>query len=343
MRTKLFRTIRWVFAATLAVRMVSYPASADEPKPVWGVSAGDRFQVSVVIVKQTEVTIDDQPPTLSETKDRFQIEYRVAQISPTGDSVIVGGLRRPVRETGATSPASLRSANEAAGTLEDLLVVLHVDSDGVVQKISATEKEALLTQVSSLDPSVTRLLQNTCSDDVIAGWFGRPFWISTDPVAAAPGQTWSRSDDTAVGAFGTLRSSIELKTGAIVDQRMGVEISGTGRFVPLVVPETDSPGDALFLTNVEATLDQFSGRARMFLSPAAADLVAANPKRPQFESMEVMIRLHGNGILQQSSSDKKQQVNFRQTQIQSWTLVEFELGRPEYRFRVPAPIPANPR
>jgi len=343
MPSKILRTIRFVFAVTLATRMMSFPASADEPGPVWGVSAGDRFQVSVVIVKQTEVTIDDQPPTLSETKDRFLIEYRVAQISATGDAVIVASLRRPVRETGTASPASLKSAAEAAGTLEDLLVVLHVDSEGVVQKISPTDREALIAQVSSLDPSVTRLLQNACSDDVIAGWFGRPFWLTTDPATAAQGQTWSRSDEMTVGVFGTLRSEVELKAGATVDQRMGLEMSGTGRFVPLVVPETDSPGHSFQLKNVDATLDQFTGRARMFLSPAEANPDGTNPKRPQFESMEVTVRLHGSGTHQQNPSDKVQQVSFRQTQIQSWTLVDFQSGRPEFRFSVPVPIPARVR
>ena len=92
---------------------------------------------------------------------------------------------------------------------------------------------------------------------------------------------------------------------------------------------------------VGGQLDQVSGTARMFLTSADEDKTQPIRKRPQFESMELTIRLHGKGSHQKGQSDQPQQVTFRQTQIQSWNLVEFEFGRPEIFFNVPIPVDAK--
>jgi hypothetical protein len=63
--------------------------------------------------------------------------------------------------------------------------------------------------------------------------------------------------------------------------------------------------------------------------------------RPQFESMEFTIRLHGRGTLPAKQPGGLQQVTFQQTQVQSWNLVDFEFGRPEFLFNVPVPADAK--
>lgn len=340
-RPESFRTVRFVLTATGALALILPLAAADEAVSVWGMNAGDRFLVSVVIVKQTDVTIDDQPPIRSETTDKLRIEYRVVQVSTNGEAICVARLQRPNRETDKASPDSLKSAAGNVVNLEDLLVVLHVDSEGIVQRVSTADKESILANVASPEPSALRLLEHACPDEVIASWFGRPFWIACHPEDAKPGHTWNRADDIAMGEFGTLRNSNDITIAGGKTRLTDVEISGTGRFVPLVVPQTDSQFSSSILKDVTAELDQFSGTARMFLRSANEDKIQPIRKRPQFDSMELTIRLHGQGLLQKGQSDPPQQVAFQQTQIQSWNLVEFEFGRPEIFFNFPVPVDAK--
>ena len=139
----------------LAVCIVPTVILADEaasPTTLWGLRTGDRFVVQVFIVKQTEVTIDQQPPTTSDTRDRFEIEYQVTETMNSGDLIFSARLRKVTREAGVSAPASLKSSSPAVRSLEELRLKLHVDGIGNIVSIDSKEKEALLAALSALDP-----------------------------------------------------------------------------------------------------------------------------------------------------------------------------------------------
>ena len=71
--------------------------------------------------------------------------------------------------------------------------------------------------------------------------------------------------------------------------------------------------------------------------------VIPRQKDVHFQSMEINIRLHGNGTLKGAVGKADQNVAFRQTQMQSWILTELTFARSEYFYDVPVPIPAAPR
>ena len=131
-----FRCLLHLVLFTGTFSAAVFPAHADETKTVWGLKAGDRFVVSVLSVKHTEVTIGDQPATISDTRDRFEIEYRVTQVRNSGDAVIAARLRKASRDVGDESQDSLKASARSARALEDLRIGFEIDSTGQILTIT---------------------------------------------------------------------------------------------------------------------------------------------------------------------------------------------------------------
>ena len=177
-------------------------AQIGESNAVWGLTTGDTFTANVVIIKQTEITVGDQAPTVSETKDRFQIQYQVAGSGPAGDIIIAARLQRPLREVGDSSSSALKVDGQTTKLLEELTMILGMDSGGKYTSLASSDRDAIVATFSGLDPSASKLLLDACPDSVIAGWFGRPFWVAQDRKSLKVGAAWSRSEDIALGPFG---------------------------------------------------------------------------------------------------------------------------------------------
>ena len=315
-------------------------AQIGESNAVWGLTTGDTFTANVVIIKQTEITVGDQAPTVSETRDRFQIQYQVAGSGPAGDIIIAARLQRPLREVGDSSSSALKVDGQTTKLLEELTMILGMDSGGKYTSLASSDRDAIVATFSGLDPSASKLLLDACPDSVIAGWFARPFWVAHDRKSLKVGAAWSRSEDIALGPFGSLRCDADLKLVKVKESIGSVEISANGRFIPLVRPTDAESSGAMLLTDVTAELDEYSGNARMHLSPAAEEGIPAKTNRPQFESIDVRIRFHGTATLPERSSvalknEPPVAVSFRQTQVQSWILQDFSFGRPEIFFNEP--------
>ena len=315
-------------------------AQIGESKAVWGLTTGDTFTANVVISKTTEVTVGDQAPTVSETRDRFQIQYQVAGSGPAGDIIIAARLQRPLREASDSSSAALKVDSRTTKSLEELTMILGMDSGGTYTTLTSSDRDAIVTTFSGLDPSASRLLQDTCPDSVIAGWFARPFWVAQDRKSLKVGAAWSRSEDIALGPFGTLRCDADLQLTKVKEHTGSVEISANGRFVPLVRPTDAESSGATLLTDVTAELDEYSGNARMHLSPVAEEGIPTKTNRPQFESIDLRIQFHGTATLPERSTvalknEPPVAISFRQTQVQSWILQDFSFGRPEIFFNEP--------
>jgi hypothetical protein len=353
-----------LFAGALSSLIV--PANADESNAIWGLKAGDRFVVSVLSVKHTEVTIGDQPATNSDTRDRFEIEYRVTQVRNSGDAVIAARLRRASRDVGEASQDSLKASARSIRSLEDLRIGFEIDPTGQILTITERDRDSILSALSGLDISTSQLLRDSCPEDVIASWLSRPFWAGpTDSADAFPQdrdkkvQTKSsltREDSIAIGPFGVMQTTLELEPNAADKKEESMTVTGKGRFVSLVVPNRETISLKIPLQNVTAELDEYSGKILLAQKKPGDETPAPEESRPEslpevipgqkdvhFQSMELNIRLHGSGTLKGTAGNADQNLTFRQTQMQSWILTELSLARSEYLFDVPVPIPAIPR
>ena len=342
------------------------PARADETNAIWGLKTGDRFVVSVLSVKHTEVTIGDQPATNSDTRDRFEIEYRVTQVKNSGDAVIAARLRKASRDVGEASQDSLKASARSARSLEDLRIGFEIDPTGQILTITERDRDFVLSALSGLDISTSQLLRDSCPEDVIASWLSRPFWAGpTDSADAFPQdadqkeQTMSsltRKDSIAIGPFGVMQATLELKPNAADNKKNSMTVTGKGRFAPLVVPNRETISSKIPLQNVTAELDEYSGKILLAQKRQKNETPVPEGSRPEslseiipaqndvrFQSMELNIRLHGSGTLKGTAGNADQNVTLRQTQMQSWILTELSLARSEYLFDVPVPVPAAPR
>ncbi len=353
-----------LFIGTLSTAV--FPARADETSAVWGLKAGDRFVVSVLSVKHTEVTIGDQPTTNSDTRDRFDIEYRVAHVRNSGDAVISARLRKASRDVGEASQDSLKASARSARALEDLRVGFEVDPTGQILTITDRDRDVILSALSGLDVSTSQLFRDSCPEDVIASWLSRPFWAGpTDSTDVPPQEgdqkeqtkaSLTRKDSIAIGPFGVMQATLELEPNAADKKGDSITVTGKGRFAPLVVPNRETISSKIPLVNVTAELDEYSGKILLAQKKPKDETPAPEGSRTEslpeiipgqkdvrFQSMEIDIRLHGSGTLKGTAGNADQSVNFRQTQMQSWILTELALARTEYLFDVPVPIPAAPR
>jgi hypothetical protein len=340
------------------------PARADETNAIWGLKTGDRFVVSVLAVKQTEVKIGDQPATNSDTRDRFEIEYRVTQVKNSGDAVIAARLRKASRDVGEASPDSLKASARSARSLEDLRIGFEIDPTGQILTITERDRDFILSALSGLDIATSQLLRDSCPEDVIASWLSRPFWPGpTDSADVLPQEgdqkeqtkaSLTRKDSIAIGPFGVMQATLELEPIAADKKEDSIIVTGKGRFAPLVVPNRETISSKIPLVNVTAELDEYSGKILLAQKKTEDETPGPEGSRPEllpevipgqkdvrFQSMELNIRLHGSGTLKGTAGNADQKITFRQTQMQSWILTELSLARSEYLFDVP--VPAAPR
>ncbi len=360
---------RWcqiLFLIAGALSSLIVPAGADESNAIWGLKTGDRFVVSVLSVKHTEVTIGDQPATHSDSRDRFEIEYRVTQVRNSGDAVIAARLRKASRDVSEASQDSLKASARSARSLEDLRIGFEIDPTGQILTITERDRDLLLSALSGLDVPTSQLLRDSCPEDVIASWLSRPFWAGpTDSADVLPQEgdpkeqtksSLTRKDSIAIGPFGVMQTTLELEPNAADKKKESITVTGKGRFVPLVVPNREMISSKIPLQNVKAELDEYSGKILLAQEKPGVDKPLPEGSRPEslpeiipaqndvhFQSMELTIRLHGSGTLKATAGNADQNLIFRQTQMQSWILTELSFARSEYLFDVPVPIPAVPR
>ncbi len=321
--------------------------SADEAsKAVWGLRSGDRFVVSVFVVKQTEATIDNKVSTTSDSRDRFEIEYRVAEVLKSGDALVLARLRKARRDTNESTSELLQQTAQSTRALEDVKIRFQIDPSGEISEISVRDREAAVATLSSLDPTAGRILRESCPDEIISSWFGRPFWFvrNAQNDKDKPQQEIEfpqRTDFLAVGPFGLIRTTIGVLASDDANEKDSLLISGTGRFAPLVVPEATQSSTMIPLSDVVAELDEFAGKARLANIEATGKPGQATGTGLRFQSMELNIRIHGTAKLLISAEGTSQELSFRQTQMQSWILTEHSFRRAPVEITIPVPDAPN--
>lgn len=309
------------------------PQRDEATAALWGMRTGDAFVLRVAISKRTSVSLDGAEPQIVETRDRFELSYRVTDVPATGDVTLVVTARRAERE--ATAGLSGRSAPtvEASRYLADVRVGLRLDSEGNLLETSERDWEKTLSIFSGMDHSTGRLMRDTCPSDVASSWFARPFWVVGRAEDVSGGiRTIERPDVIPVGPYGILRLDVEISADDEQTPSGVRRISGKGRYVPLVISDVISESSFPQLSEMNIEMTEFAGKAR-----TTSALSEQRRSVPPFHSMELSYRIQGTGTLKLPGNLTSQKMEFSQQQQQAWILTEYTAALPDTLFGVPVP------
>lgn len=301
----------------------------------WGLRQGNEISVLMASSRRTEIVVAGQAEVTRETSESLQIQYRVVAIERSGDVLVKAIVRKIERQ-----PTSLILTRLTGATFS-----LAIHPDGSVSMLTSEGRDALVTHLSNGDPESAQVLKKCLTDETIRSWLSVPFWL-IQPVADDKLQvTWNRSHDVSLGTLGSLQLDLNFRVGDMQASMAKIMIAGDAHFRPLVLPDTDTAAFP-FLSNAKVEIDEVSGTGRLHVASPDAD--EPSELRPQFESVEWTLRLHGEAQLPwdklpqkstipagadgdpavQDVSRKSSMVTFRQTQHQLWTLQGFTIGMP---------------
>lgn len=339
-----------ISSAILSACLVSSAAAQTirEVPGFLGLRPGNEITVLVASSRRTDIAVDGQPEVTRETSESLQIQYRVVAIERSGDVLVKAIVRKMDRQPSSSALTRLTGESFA----------LEIHPDGSVSTLTSADREVLVTQLSNGDPESAQVLRKCLSEETIESWFSVPFWMIRPDENHKNPDIWERSHDVSLGTLGSLQLALNFHSGEIQDNMANVEIAGDAHFRPLVLPDKESAGFP-FLSNANVEIDEVSGTGRIYVP--SPDPVEPRRARPQFESVEWTLRLHGNAQLplekpqktaaipdpqddntaEPDLSHKTGTVTFRQTQHHNWTLQSFSIGMPrmlEYdRLAVPVP------
>ena len=341
-----------VMLTALAVPSVSAQPIRDVPG-FWGLRPGNEITVVVVSSRRTDIAVDGQPEVTRESTESLQIQYRVVAIERSGDVIVKAIVRKMDRQPPSSILARLTGAAFS----------LAIHPDGNVSTLTSEGRDALVTHLSNGDPESAQILKKCLTDETIGSWFSVPFWMIRPVVDDDPQDAWERSHDVSLGTLGSLQLDLNFRLSDVQDSMANVVIAGDAHFRPLVLPDTVAAA-LPFLSNASVEIDEVSGTGRIYVAAPDADKQDADKPpgaRPEFETVEWTLRLHGDAQLpaaklaktaaipdadddnsaEQDVSRKTGTVTFRQTQHHSWTLQSSSIGMPGMfendRLMIPAP------
>ncbi len=291
--------------------------------------AGDSFIVDVMLIRSTQIDIPEHEPIIAKTTEQLEVDYRVENVAPNGTMYVrvkvTGGARKGDPEESGLSVL----ADQRLRLLETVELVMEVAPDGLVERISAGDRAAMISNFSGLNSATTAWLEQCCSDNTLISWFGRPFLFSSNTKSHKPDSSWDRSDEVSLGVLGTLRTNVRISVPdedgeGKASENINLRLTGNGRFVPISVSEKSAAAAPLRFVSTEAVLDEYSGTS--VLSTTAPPESRAAGNRPLFEQLNLKIVLHGSCDILVGASSRT--VSFRQVQTHSWILRSWRMGGP---------------
>ena len=318
----------------LAAQPPEVPDSFRQLKP------GTEITVLAASSRRTDIAVEGQPEVTTESSETMQIQYRIVGLDPSGNMVIRALVQN----------LDHRPRNANVSQLRFAPVLLGIQPDGIIRALNPAARDALISNLSNGDPESMQVLRTCLTDETIAGWFSVPFWMLRPGIGDAVENVWERGHEVSLGALGSLHMDLSFQAETPENKFAKVVITGKGRFLPLVLP--DSKATAFpFLSDATVEIDELSGTGKLFA--ATPDDTDQSPQRPEFESLEWTIRLHGNANLVPANATKKAtesgmppKVTFRQLQNHVWTLQRFTAGnQSQIQFYDKAVLPekaANP-
>jgi len=342
-----------VVLTVLVVPSVAAQAIRDVPG-FWGLRPGNEITVLVASSRRTEIAVDGQPEVTRETSESLQIQYRVVAIERSGDVLVKAIVRKMDRQPPSSILTRLTGATFS----------LAIHPDGSVSTLTSEGRDALVTHLSNGDPESAQVLKKCLTDETIGSWFSVPFWMIRPEKDDKKPEAWERRHDVSLGTLGSLQLDLNFQLGDIQDRMVKVVTDGEAHFRPLVLPDTDAAAFP-FLSNANVEIDEVLGTGRIYVASPDADEPPG--ARPEFETVEWTLRLHGNAELPLAKpaktaavsgpdkdpaardvSPRTGTVTFRQTQHHIWTLQSFSIGMPRMLYDhlavpVPVPVPETPQ
>lgn len=303
------------------------PGAAPAPAPnvgavVWNLSPGDIFRVAVASTRTTSLTVNGQALPPQKSSDILQLEYQLRVVVPDGDAifqvrVLAAELGSGTLDANSISARSEGVAEAAQRKLQQLPPVsLQVSPSGGIT-MSSEQHKSLLEKIAANDAASFSLLRKASPREIHTSWFGRPFWFPSRSLLLDAKAPWTASCTDSCGPFGVLQTEITLERLPAEEGLARCQLTGTPRFVPLVLPARDAADAPLPIADLKIEAAEFSGTAwlkpeqptvvddtpapRPFLPGGGADPRAANPgRRPPFQSLDTLLKVSGRGVPSES-------------------------------------------
>lgn len=303
------------------------PALSPAPAPntgsvVWNLSPGDIFRVALASTRTTTITVNGQTLPPQKSSDILQLEYQLRVVVPDGDAifqvrVLSAELGPGTSESNSVSARSEAVADAAQRKLQQLPPVsLQVAPSGGIT-MSSEHHKSLLEKIAANDAASFSLLRKASPREICSSWFGRPFWFPSPSLLVDAKAPWTASCTDSCGPFGVLQTEITLERLPAEDGLARCQLSGTPRFVPLVLPAKDAVDAPLPIADLKIESAEFSGTALLKLEqPGAADgpqpprlpLPGIGPDpdsatrgaRPPFQSLDTLLKISGRGVPSES-------------------------------------------
>lgn len=317
--------VLWAAAVPAAAQQnpAQVPALSPAPAPntgsvVWNLSPGDIFRVALASTRTTTITVNGQTLPPQKSSDILQLEYQLRVVVPDGDAifqvrVLSAELGPGTSESNSVSARSEAVADAAQRKLQQLPPVsLQVSPSGGIT-MSSEHHKSLLEKIAANDAASFSLLRKASPREICSSWFGRPFWFPSRSLLVDAKAPWTASCTDSCGPFGVLQTEITLERLPAEDGVARCQLSGTPRFVPLVLPARDAADAPLPIADLTIESAEFSGTALLKLEqPGAADGPqpprlpipgigpdpdsATRGARPPFQSLDTLLKISGRGV-----------------------------------------------
>ena len=342
-----------VLLAVVLIALAMPPVAAQplrEPPVFRGLRAGNEITVLMASSRRTAIAVDGQPEVTTETSESIRIQYRVVSLERAGNLVVKVFIHKLDHQPQTPILSRLKVSP----------ILLNIQPDGTVSTLNSESPDTLVMNLSNGDPQSAQVLKMCLTDESISSWFSVPFWMLRPEEDEENKDVWERSHDVSLGTLGSLQLDLSFRSGDIENSIAKVAISGEARFRPLVLPDADAAAFP-FLSQARVEIDELSGTGQIHVASPDGD--EPTEQRPEFESVEWTIRLHGEAELpptkpvktaasQNSDNDaatglvvpgKTSKVTFRQTQHHVWKLQSFSprLTGVFYDDRMTRPVPAE--
>lgn len=151
--------------------------SANAKAQVWDLQYRDSFSVLVNTKRETTLSIGEGEPQKSTSSERMVLRYMVDP-SFTGTTAIRVQIERASRSQGqAEQDDSQEYESTELNALKLVRAVLVVQPNGVTKLQDAP---FLRRQLANSDPFGRALLDQLVTDEALAHWLSRPFWLTSE-------------------------------------------------------------------------------------------------------------------------------------------------------------------
>ena len=353
-----------VWAVMLVLSLA--PSAAAQLDAVWRAQPEDRFVINTLSRRENRISVGNQPAEFQTVIDQLQLEYSVAHVLPSGAArfqieILTAARSVPLpdrvsSDLAATTPPASDQPSEVAvsktagdqdpphsiapsvvsdarriSELEGTVLRIDVAPDGMLESVSFDDRDRLIGNLARLNQATGLFLKECCSDETLAAWLTRPFWLAVPPGQMAAGQSWDRADEISLGILGSARLTVRIQAPDTLPEKfpafLPLRLNASGRFVPRLNSLETQQTLPWHVTDLQVDVSDGTGTAS-FYDPGSSP-PPENQRRPPFVQLHLAFRIHGS--CQVETHGDSHPVTFEQRQSQNWFLVSWPSNSPSFR------------